>query len=85
MPLHCTIVIQLMGTYSASIEASLGLHHRPGLLSIYAAQEKSLLVSHVDAVPQAFHLQLLAGAAAVDILDIVRRGFEVAGSIVALG
>lgn len=45
----------------------------------------SLLFRDVDALPQTLNLELLAGGAAVNVLDVVRRCLKVAGSIVALG
>ena len=44
-----------------------------------------LLVRDVDAFPQALDLELLAGAAAVDVLDVVGGSLEVGGGVVALG
>lgn len=44
-----------------------------------------MLVGDGDAVPQTLNLELLAGGAAVDVLDVVGGGLEVAGSVVALG
>jgi len=44
-----------------------------------------LLVGDGEAVPETLDLELLAGAAAVDVLDIVGRRLEVAGGVVALG
>ena len=45
----------------------------------------SLLFRDVDALPQTLNLELLAGGAAVNVLDVVRRCLKVAGGIVALG
>lgn len=44
-----------------------------------------MLVCHVDALTQTLHLKLFTRATAVDILDIICGGLEVASSIVALG
>lgn len=51
----------------------------------HASATRLLLIGHVDAVPQALDLELLAGGAVVDVLDVVGGGLEVAGGIVALG
>lgn len=48
-------------------------------------QYSDLLLSNVNAFSQALNLELLAGAAAVYILDVVGRRLKVAGCIVALG
>lgn len=47
--------------------------------------ETLLLLSNLDTFPQTLNLELLASGAAVDVLDIISGGLEVAGSIVALG
>lgn len=44
-----------------------------------------LLLRHLDALPETLHLELLASCAAVDVLDVVGGGLEVAGGVVALG
>lgn len=59
----------------------------PPLLSIsltsVALSDYLLVFSHVDTLPQAFHLELLACSAAVDVLDVVGSCLEVAGGVVA--
>jgi hypothetical protein len=47
--------------------------------------ETLLLLSNLDTFPQTLNLELLASGAAVDVLDIISGGLEVAGGIVALG
>ena len=44
-----------------------------------------LLLGNLDTLPQSLHDKLLAGAAAVDILDIICGRLEVASGIIALG
>lgn len=44
-----------------------------------------LLLSNLDTLPQALHLELLTRAPAVNVLDVIGCGFEVARGIVALG
>ena len=44
-----------------------------------------MLIRNIDALPQPFDLELLARGAAVDVLDVVGCGLEVAGGVVALG
>jgi hypothetical protein len=44
-----------------------------------------LILGDLDAVPQALNLELLAGRATVNVLDVVGGGLEVAGGVVALG
>lgn len=44
-----------------------------------------LLFGDLDVIPQALEHKLLASAAAVDILDVISGGLEVAGGVVALG
>lgn len=44
-----------------------------------------MLLGDLKTLPQALNLEVLAGAAVVDILDIVGGGLEVAGGVVALG
>ena len=44
-----------------------------------------LLLGNLDTFPQTLNLELLAGGAAVDVLDVVGGSLEVAGGIVALG
>jgi hypothetical protein len=43
-----------------------------------------LLICYIDTLTQTLHLKLLTRATAVDILDIICGGLEVAGSVVAL-
>jgi hypothetical protein len=46
----------------------------------------SVVITHqVRSFPQAFNNELMALCPTVDILDIIRRGLEVAGCVVALG
>lgn len=44
-----------------------------------------MLIRHIDALSQALNLKLLTSAAAVDILDVICGGLEVACGVVALG
>lgn len=64
----------------------------PGVGGVGGWEEKGLLLlrplllgRHLEALPQALHLQLLAGAAAVDVLHIVGGGLKVRRGVVALG
>ena len=51
----------------------------------HRAKSLPLFVRDLDAIPQTLDLELLAGGAAVDVLDVVGGSLEVAGGIVALG
>lgn len=44
-----------------------------------------LLLGNLDTLPQAFHLELLTRAPAVNVLDVIGCGLEVARGVVALG
>lgn len=44
-----------------------------------------LLLSNLDTLPQALHLELLTRAPAVNVLDVIGCGLEVARGVVALG
>lgn len=44
-----------------------------------------LLLGNLDTLPQALYLELLTRAPAVDVLDVVGCGLEVARGVVALG
>ena len=56
------------------------MSHLPGKVARFL-----LLLSNLDTFPQTLNLELLTSGPAVDVLDIVSGGLEVAGSIVALG
>lgn len=44
-----------------------------------------MLLRHLDTLAETLHLELLAGRAAEDVLDVVGGCLEVAGGVVALG
>lgn len=51
----------------------------------FIALTSCLLLCNLDALPQTLNLELVTRASAVDIFDIVRCGFEVAGCVIAPG